>query len=447
MPTTDRVSEVDDATGGGEDAAARSRSGMPAIAGAVTERLDENVACTRLPGGTEVWSERMDSMRSIAIGLWFRTGSAHEGETHAGIAHLLEHMVFKGTATRTARQLAAEIEDLGGSLDAYTSHEHTAFQARVPDDALDAALDVLTDLAFHPRLDPGDLELEREVVLEELARVEDTPDDLVFDLHAEYMFDGHPYGRPILGRVDTVAAIDAPTLRKLHSRTYRPSNLVVAAAGRLDHGDLVEKLTARLPEAGEAPGTELPALPPFGRGVRRVVREGGRQTHIVAGAAGVSAVDPLRHAVILTCTALGGGMGSRLFQRIREELGLAYAVYSFRGFYQLGGHVGAYLGTRPESAEQARDVLLEEMARLAADGLGPEELQATRTQLKGQVVLSLESPGSRMYRLASSGLSGEPYRSLDRIMEDIDGVGPDELAAAAALFDPHALAVLELSPT
>lgn len=388
----------------------------------------------------------MDSMRSVAVGFWFRTGAAHEAADVAGSAHLLEHMVFKGTTARTARQLAAEIEDLGGSLDAYTTHEHTSFQVRVPDDALPTALDVLADLAFHPRLDPIDLALEREVVLEELARVEDTPDDLVFDLHAEFLFGAHPYGRPILGRADTVATIDADTLRALHGAAYRPANLVVAAAGRLEHDELVDLVCERLPAEFGAPTHPIGAPGDGGVGVRRVVRAGGRQAHIVAGATGVSAVDPLRHAVTLVGTALGGGMGSRLFQRIREELGLAYAVYAYRGFYLEGGHVGAYLGTRPETAERAREALLDEMARLAGEGLSADELAATRTQLKGQVVLALESPGSRMYRLASVGLTGEPYRSLDRVMTDIDEIGAADCRAAAELYDPSRLAVLELFP-
>jgi predicted Zn-dependent peptidase len=317
---------------------------------------------------------------------------------------------------------------------------------RVPDDALPIALDVLADLAFHPRLDPLDLALEREVVLEELARVEDTPDDLVFDLHAEFLFGGHPYGRPILGRAATVAAIDASTLRALHGSSYRPANLVVAAAGRLDHDELVALVLDRLPPGRGARTGPIGGPEAFGTGLRRVVRPGGRQAHIVAGAPGVSAVDPLRHAVTLVGTALGGGMGSRLFQRIREELGLAYAVYAYRGFYLEGGHVGAYLGTRPETAERAREALFEELAHLSSDGLSPEELEATRTQLKGQVVLALESPGSRMYRLASVGLTGESYRSLDRVMADIDEIGEADCRAAARLYDPSGLAVLELFP-
>ncbi|MFW6083960.1 MAG: M16 family metallopeptidase, partial [Gemmatimonadota bacterium] len=288
-----------------------------------TSELDEGVFRTRVRGGPEVWSERMDSLRSVAVGFWFRSGAAHDSDASAGLAHLLEHMVFKGTERRSARELAAEIEELGGSLDAYTTHEHTCLQARVPEDALAVALDVLGDLAFHARLDPVDLELERQVVLEELARAEDTPDDIVFDLAAEFLFGSHPYGRPVLGRRETVEALDASALRERYDADFRPGNLVVAAAGRLAHDELLELLGGVLTETGGDPTPRIAAPERFASGSREVARPGGRQSHIVAGAAGVSATDPLRHAVTLVDTALGGGMGSRLFQRVREELGLA----------------------------------------------------------------------------------------------------------------------------
>lgn len=388
----------------------------------------------------------MESQRSAAVGFWFSRGAAHEPSEMAGAAHLLEHMVFKGTARRSARQIAAEIEDLGGSLDAYTTHEHTAFLARVPDAELATAVDVLADLAFHPTLDARDLDLEKEVVLEEIARCEDTPDDLVFDLHAEFLYGSHPYGRPILGSSDSVREITAKDLRALHAEAYSASNLTVAAAGRVDHARLVDLVAERVPGASiVAPG---PIAQPagLGSGHRKVARPNGRQTHIVAAAPGVSVSDPLRDAVILVGIALGGGMGSRLFQKIREELGLAYAVYAFRAFYLSGGHVGAYLGTRPETAEKALGALSDELARLAQDGLEAEELEATRRQMKGQVVLALESPGSRMHRLASLALTGEPYRSLDEILVRIDAITGEEAARAARLYEPDRLAVLELSP-
>ena len=442
MPRADGLRQ----THGGKRAAAGTPPPVYVGDPVATEELDAGVLRTRLAGGVEIWTERMESMRSAAVGFWFRSGSAHEPTSMSGSAHLLEHMVFKGTSRRTSRQIASDIEDLGGSLDAYTAHEHTAFLARVPDTHLATAVDVLSDIAFHPTLDSADLALERGVVLEEIARTEDTPDDLVFDLHAEFLYAGHPYGRPILGSRESVGEMEVDALRNLHAKTYVPSNLVVAAAGRMDHEELLDLVLERLPDAGERTRTALEPPPHLGTGLRRVSRPSGRQAHIVAGAAGVRIGDALRNAVILVGTALGGGMGSRLFQRIREEMGLAYAVFGFRAFYLRGGHVGAYVGTGPETADRARDALCEELRKLAVDGLTPEELEATRTQLKGQVVLSLESPGSRMYRLASLALADEPYRSLDGVMERIDGVTESDAAQAAALYHPDGLAVLELSP-
>ncbi|MGW8282077.1 MAG: M16 family metallopeptidase, partial [Gemmatimonadota bacterium] len=212
--------------------ASAPRSIEPAVG---TTEHETGVFETVLPSGTRILSERIESVRSVATGFWFRSGSAHEPPELAGVSHLLEHMVFKGTERRSALELALEVEGLGGSLDAYTSHEHISFMARVPDTELGTAVDVLADMSFEPRLAPGDLALEREVVLEEIARAEDTADDLVFELHGEFLFGGHPYGSSILGRRETVASIEVEDLARLHESIYRPAALVVAAAGRIEH--------------------------------------------------------------------------------------------------------------------------------------------------------------------------------------------------------------------
>lgn len=418
----------------------------PSDCGASTTELDDGVFETVLPGGTRILSERIDSVRSVATGFWFRSGSAHEPRQLAGISHLLEHMVFKGTKRRSALELALEIEGLGGSLDAYTSHEHTSFMARVPDSELDTALDVLSDLSFDPQLSANDLALEREVVLEEIARVEDTPDDIVFELHGEFLFGGHPYGSSILGHRETVGSIDSQDLVRLHESIYRPAALVVAAAGRVEHEDLVELVERYLPdEPGSAP-VDVMAPDSFGHGFQRVTRPGGRQVHIVAGAPGIAWGDPLRDASIVVGTALGGGMTSRLFQRIREELGLAYAVFSWQSYYRSGGAIGAYLGTRPESAERAREAMLAELENLSSHGLSEQEDQETRRQIKGQLLLSLESTSARMHRLAGTVLHDEPYRSLDEIAARIDAVTSAEVREACSMLHPDGLAVLELTP-
>lgn len=414
---------------------------------ALTTELAPGVLRTDFPDGLTVLTERMPGVRSLATGLWIRQGTVHEREARRGISHLLEHMVFKGTGRRTPRQIALEIEEVGGTLDAYTTHEHTAFTARVPADHTDRALDVLADLVFGPTLRDSDLEPEREVVLEEIAGVEDAPDQLVYELHGPFLYDGHPYGAPILGTRATVSALTEHDLRELHAATYRRGNAVFAAAGLLDHETLVEALVERLGEA-EAPSATptVPVPERWGRGLRRIERPAGQQAHVVAAVPTVPFGHPLRYATVLVETALGEGMSSRLFQRVREELGLVYSIYSFQSFYERAGHAGAYLATRPETAEAAREAMTEEFARLATTGLTPDELRSTREQLKGSAMLSLESPNARMHRLAGTALYDEPFRTMDELAALIDGITAEEASEAAAQFGPERTAVLELTP-
>jgi len=388
----------------------------------------------------------MDSVRSVALGFWIRQGRVHEEPALAGASHLLEHMVFKGTERRAARELAWEIERVGGSLDAYTTHEATAFQARVPAEHLELAVDILADLVFAPLLRASDLELEREVVLEEIAALEESPEEVAFELQAELLYGGHPYGQPIAGTAETVASMSPESLRRVHDTAYRPANLVIAAAGAVAHERLLELLGRHLPADRRTGRPDDSPIPEGGTGSRRVERPGGRQSHLIAGSLTVPYRDPLRYAVVTASTALGAGMSSRLFQRIREDLGLAYSVYSFHCFFAAAGHVGAYVGSRPETAERARDILLEEMESLAREGLRDDELIDTRTQLKGQILMSLESPASRMNRLAGTALYDQPYRTVDEVARHIDAVDGAATAAAAALFHPDRAAILELAP-
>ena len=409
------------------------------------EQLDREVHRTVLPGGTAVLSERMDSVRSVAVGLWVRQGRVHEAAAEGGTSHLLEHLAFKGTRRRSARDLAWEIERLGGAIDACTTHEATAFQARVPAGALDVALDVLCDLAFRPLLAARDLEVEREVVLEEIEAAADVPEDIAFEEHARLLYGGHPYGEPILGTRASVRALSATALAEVHGRAYRPHNVVVAAAGAVEHDALVAGLARWLPDRAAGPPPATPPAPAGGTGFRRHAREGARQTHIVTGGLSVPYRDPLRYAIYVTSTALGGGMSSRLFQRIREARGLAYSVYGFHGFFSEAGHVGAYVGTRPETADEAREALLEELDLIARDGLTREELDDTRSQLKGQFLISLESPVARMSRLAALALYGHRYRTLDDVAARIDAVDREQCLRAAAYFAPARLATFELA--
>ncbi len=404
---------------------------------------------TVLPNGLTVLSESMPGVRSIALGAWVRAASLHESPEKMGISHMLEHMVFKGTPKRSAKELALALETLGGSLDAYTAREHTAYQAKVLDEHLPQAADVLADLIFRPILRASDLNLERKVVLEEINTVDDTPDDLVFELHNAQLWGNHPYGFSILGTRETVTALDQNDLRALHSRAYHPDQIVVSAGGNVEHDALLETLEsagwAAVPRGGlpqlrsPAPIVQAPAAVHFERDTA--------QTHIVIGSAAFPHSDPRRYAMSLVGMLFGGGMSSRLFQRIREELGLAYSVYSFQSFHEDSGVHGVYVGTTPETARAAVDAINEEMEKLAAQGLSEEDLTAGKSQLKGQITLALESPSSRMYRAAGVELYGEPYRTLDEVLALVDAIDTETVAAICkTYYAPAKQTLVSLGP-
>ena len=409
--------------------------------------MTDTLARAELQGGLLVLTEQLPALRSASIGVWVRTGSIREQPAEMGISHLLEHMVFKGTSRRNARDIALVLERLGGSLDAYTTREHTCFSARVLDEHLDTAIDVLADLVLDPLLRAQDLELEREVVLEEISTVEDTPDDLIFDLHATALWGDHPYGYSILGTRETVGALQDADLRRVHQREYRKPNIVIAAVGNIQHDFVVEriaKLFDAAPNGAAATDFREPvAMQPHEQHLNRA----SAQTHIVFGTRTFGHGDPRRYALVLLSNAFGGGMSSRLFQKVREELGLAYAVYSFQSFYKLAGVSGVYVGTRPEWAERAAEVIKNEMRALGSDGLSDDELADMKSQVKGQLVLSMEGSGSRLHRLAGTALYDEPYLSIDELMERVDAVTHDDInALAAEYFDPDKQVVLKLGP-
>src|SRR6266581_2076488 len=365
-----------------------------------TVRLDRQIHQTTAPSGVIVLSERVPSVRSAAAGIWVRSASAHEPRPKMGVSHLLEHMVFKGTERRTAQQIALALEARGGSLDAYTSRDTTAFHARVLDADLPRTLDVLTDLVRNPVLRTSDLELERKVVLEEINTVEDTPDDQVFDLSYQALWPEHPYGYTILGTRDSVSALSAGDLKQLHDRAYFPANCVIAAAGNLTHQQLLDEL-AQQGWFNATPGNAPSATPlastvqPAVRGTEARHHKDTAQTHIVFATDTIPYADPRKYALLVLANVFGGGMSSRLFQRIREELALAEA----------------------------------------------------KQQTQGQLMLSLESPAARMYRLAGFSVYGEPYQSLDQVLATVAGLTEDEVAAVAAeFFEPERQTVVWLGP-
>ncbi|HUF75051.1 MAG TPA: pitrilysin family protein [Longimicrobiales bacterium] len=410
-------------------------------------RLAESMSWTELGNGVQVMSEHIPGVRSAAVGVWVRQGSAHEPEADAGMSHMLEHMVFKGTERRTAAEIAVALEGLGGSLDAYTSREHTSYQARVLDEHLPEALDVLADLVLAPRLEASDLALEHEVVLEEIAQVEDTPDDLVFELHSERLWRGHPYGRSILGTKESVSAMTADRLRDLHGGRYVGANFVVAGAGNLEHEDFARRVGELFGGVRTGAGRGSVEAPVFtGSGIEQSRRDSA-QTHIVFGTDVPGHSHPDRYALVLVSSALGAGMSSRLFQRVREELALCYSIYTYQSFYSRSGVTGVYVGTRPATATTAAAAVREELTKVAAKALPEAELEQVKRQLKGQIVLSLESSGARLHRLASFALHEEPVISLSELLAKIDAVSLDDVTRVAGeYFEPVRQLELRLGP-
>ena len=400
-----------------------------------------------LDNGIRLITERRPDVRSVAVGVWIDQGSAHESLESAGVSHLMEHLVFKGTERRTAHEIALSLESLGGSLDAYTTREHTSYQAHVLDEHLPVALDVLADLVLHPRLDPADLELEKDVVIEEIAGVEDTPDDLIFDLHGAEFWRGHTYGRPILGTRETVRAFHIDDLCSLHAGRYRGRNIVLGCVGNIEHDEVLKRLTelfGGVDPGSASPGIAEPVETLTGR--RSVVRDAA-QAHLVIGNSTPSFTDPIRDALMLISGAFGGGMSSRLFQRIREDLALAYAVYSFQSFYSKAGMAGVYVGTRPEASDEALEAILGEYAKLCEHGIVGEELEQAKSHAKGRSILAMESTGARLLRLVGFTLRGEPYRDLDESLARIDAVTLNEVGAACRRFyNPEDQFILTLGP-
>ncbi|MGQ0539948.1 MAG: M16 family metallopeptidase [Gemmatimonadaceae bacterium] len=410
---------------------------------------EERVHRTQFANGLTVLTERMPGVRSIALGAWVRVASIHEPAERMGVSHLLEHMVFKGTERRSTREVALALESVGGVLDAYTSREHTVYQARCLDEHLERATDLVADIVFRPALRGRDLALERKVVLDEIALVEDTPDDLVFELHNAALWGAHPYGYSILGTRETVSALGVDDLRAVHALGYRPEHIVVVVTGNIEHEQVLDALAATGWDAEPRGHTRLSDEVPAVRarlGREHVARDTA-QTYLVIGGPAVCYSDPRRYAFALVSQLMGGGMSSRLFQRVREELGLAYTVQTFQSLHARFGVHGVFVGTPKETASAALDASLDELTRLLRQGVPDDELLAGKNQLKGQVTLSLESVTARMYRAAAVELYGDRDRSLDEVLAEIDAITQDDVRAVAEeYFEPAAQMILTLGP-
>jgi len=407
--------------------------------------LTDKHRLTELESGVRVVTEAMPSVRSVSLGLWIDTGSRDESEAQAGLSHLLEHLLFKGSERYGSQEIDELFDAMGAELNAGTGKEATTVYARVIDDHLERALDVMGDMVFRPAL--RDVESEREVILEEIAMYEDDPQDKVFDVLGEAVFGSHPLGRAIIGRAEVVAGTPVEEIAAFHHERYRPGNVVVAAAGSLDHDELVTLVKARVP--GRRDARDEAAADPSLELERRVrfERKDTEQYHVCLGAPGLARDDERRYALRVLDTVFGGISSSRLFQEIREKRGLAYSVYSFSGQYAGAGQVGIYLGTRGDNLSSACEVTARELRRLREEPATTEELARAKENLKGRMVLSLESTSARMNRLGSSVLADLPLLSIEETMERVDAVEVDDLAALAAeLFAPARLSVAGIGP-
>jgi predicted Zn-dependent peptidase len=400
--------------------------------------VHEEHRLTELESGVRVVTEHMDSVRSVALGFWIGTGSSAEDAPEAGLSHLIEHMLFRGTARYGSLEIDQLFDAMGAELNAGTGKETTSVYARVLDVHLAEAFDVMADMVWRPRFDAAELEQEREIVLEEIAMYEDDPQDKVFDVLGEAVFGDHPLGRAIIGRSEVVGGAPDSALRTFHATRYVPANVVVAAAGSVDHDALVDLVRS---SGVERPGQVAPALPgpPPGDPPRmRFVAKETEQYHVCLGAPGIPRDDDRRFALRVLDNILGGTSSSRLFQEVREKRGLAYNVYSFQSMYAGTGQVGLYLGTRPDNVVRAMGVVADELERMREDPASADELARSKENVKGRIVLSLESTTARMNRLGASVLADMPLMSVDEVIERIDAVTLDDIAVLARdLFAPE----------
>jgi predicted Zn-dependent peptidase len=402
---------------------------------------------SELDSGERVISERVASVRSVAIGFWIGAGSRDETDAKAGVSHFIEHLLFKGSRVYTAQQIAEIFDALGGELNAATSREHTMVYARVPDAHVQTALNVMTDMVFAPKF--AELDAEREVVLEEIAMYEDTPQELVHDLFSEAVFGNHALGRPVIGTADVISSVTRRVLSTYHRQMYAGGNVVIAAAGNVEHNKFVRMLqraqSQQRPPAGR-PRVRRPLVkaPPPGF---RFTKKDTEQYHVCVGAPGIARSDRRRFAASILDSILGGSASSRLFQEIREKRGMAYSVYSYASQYTDTGLVGIYVGTREENLGPCLEIAAEQLADIAAGNLRPEEIARAKENLKGRIMLSMESTSNRMSRLGKSLITDTELLSFERIIAELEAVEPEEVAELAGLlFAPERLSISGIGP-
>lgn len=394
--------------------------------------------------GLRIVTERIPSVRSVALGIWVGTGSKYENEVNNGISHFLEHMFFKGTATRSAKEIAETFDEIGGNVNAFTSKEYTCYYARVLDQHAPIALDVLSDMYFHSVFDAEELEKEKNVVIEEISMYEDTPDDLVHDLIARASYDNHPLGFTILGTEDVLRSLKRDDLQAYVDQRYLPTNTVITVAGNFDDS-LIEDIKRRFSAFQRSATLPVLTTPDFAANVISQQKK-TEQAHLCISLPGFQVGHDEVYSLILLNNVLGGSMSSRLFQEIREERGLAYSVYSYHSSYKEAGTFTVYTGTAQEHVGQVFDIVTHVLRDVADHGITEKELKKGKEQLKGSLMLSLESTNSRMSRLGKNELLLERHLSLDEILAKIDRVSHESVLSVAQQLFRSKLALAMVSP-
>ncbi len=394
------------------------------------------VTKSTLPNGLRIVTERIDSVKSISVGIWVKTGSRNETAKQAGITHFLEHMLFKGTDKRTAFDIAQSMESVGGYLNAFTSSEYTCYYARCVDEQLGRALDVLSDMVLNPAFPEKEIEKEKKVVVEEMKMYRDSPDDYLFEEFSTKMFENHPLGRPVIGFEDTVNEFTRQDLFDYMADRYRPDNLLIAVAGNVNHDEVVDQVTKYFSqlEATKTVNEPQPLLDfnPEKLELTKVIE----QTHYLLGRRGLHFDHDDKYLLLLANTVLGGGMSSRLHQNVREKYGYCYSIQAFNQSYSDSGIWGVYVGTDKEYVEHVHELVVNELNKISSDIIPEKEFEEAKSQLKGKLLLSQENTSNRMMRLAKSEMYFERFITLDELEENIDEVkAEDVLEFAKKFFD------------
>lgn len=401
---------------------------------------------TELPNGVRIITEEIDYVRSVAVGIWVGAGSRDERAGYEGISHFIEHMFFKGTKNRTARDIAESLEAVGGQLNAFTTKEYTCYYAKVLDEDIDLAMDVLNDMFFESLFDESEIEKEKRVVIEEIKMYEDSPDEIIHDLFSDYVWNDHPLGRPILGTEESIKELSREKILTYMDQHYAPDNLVIAVAGKIKHDEVLKKLVPLYGEFKRG-GRRVLEGTPKGKQVQKMITKDTEQMHLILGVPGLGQEDEDLYPMHIINNILGGGLSSRLFQEIREQRGMAYTVFSYHSTYVDTGLFAIYAGTTPSNSQEVVECVLAEILDMKRNGITQSELDRTKSQIKGGLYLGLESANSRMSRLGKTELTYNRIISPEEVVEKLERVTlEDAQRIVNRLWKKDSISLLMLGP-